>query len=329
MAELLSEKASFASKPKKNNKWKVKVIEAGWGSSGYYGADMLAEYGPKVFKAGTKVYMNHPTMTEESDRPERDVHELAGKLVTDAKFQENGLFAEVEFYSHYAPIIEEMAADVGLSIRAFGDAQLGEADGQKGPIIESLVESPLTSVDVVTVAGAGGKFISLLESYKNKDETAIVAVESLMEGNGMSITKEEFEAAIDDLKATFVEALSPLRESVSVLVESATTVVEANVTEPAEDSAPELDAVDIAEKFNESGLPRVALKRISESLKSADNSKTIDELIEDEKAYASSLREAVAAPTTEVVGVVHEAAKTGASSTTDEFDAIVSRISKK
>jgi hypothetical protein len=329
MAELLNEKASFASKPKKGKRWKVKVIEAGWGSSGYYGADMLAEYGPKVFKAGTKVYMNHPSLSEESDRPERDVHELAGKLVTDASFNDDGLFAEVEFYSHYAPIIQEMAADVGLSIRAFGDAQVGEADGREGPIIESLVESPLTSVDVVTVAGAGGKFISLLESYKNKDDVTTVVAESLMEGNEMSITKEEFEAAIADLKATFVEALSPLRESVSVLIESAAAEPEESVTEPAEDSAPELDAVDIAEKFNESGLPKVALKRIAESLKSAVNSKTIDELIEDEQSYAASLREAVSAPTAEVVGIVHEASKTGASTTTDEFDAIVSRISKK
>jgi hypothetical protein len=314
------------SKGKKSGKrWKVKVIESGWGSSGYYGAEMLSEYGPKVFRAGTKVFWNHPSMSEEADRPERDVHQLAGKLITDATFEENGLVAEVEFYSHYAPIIEEMAADVGLSIRAFGDAQVGEADGREGPIIESLVESPLTSVDVVTVAGAGGKFISLLESYRNKDEAVTLAAESLMEGNGMSITKEEFEAAIEDLKATFVEALSPLRESVSVLVESATAEPEKTETDP----AVELDAVDVAEKFNESRLPRIALKRIAEALKSADNSKTIDELIEDEQAYAASLREAVAAPTAEVVGVVHEAAKSGASSTTDEFDAIVSRISKK
>ena len=328
MAELLSEKVDFSAKPK-NNRWKVKVIQAGWGSSGYYPAQMLEEYGPKVFKSGTKVYMNHPSASEESDRPERDLHQLAGKLVTDAKFEEDGLFAEVEFYSHYAPVIKEMAGDVGLSIRAYGDAKMGEADGREGPIIESLVENPLTSVDVVTVAGAGGKFINLLESYRVKDEAATLVAESLMEGNEMSITKEEFEAAIADLKATFVEALSPLRESVSVLVESATAEPEETEIESVEDTAPALDPIDVAEKFNESGLPKVALQRISESLKSADNSKTVDELIENEKAYADSLREAVAAPTAEVVGVVHEATKTGASSTADEFDAIVSRISKK
>jgi hypothetical protein len=146
----------------------------------------------------------------------------------------------------------------------------------------------------------------------------------------MSITKEEFEAAMADLKTTFVEALSPLRESVSVLVESAATQPEEETeTESVEDTAPALDPIDVAEKFNASGLPRLALKRVAESLKSADNSKTIDELIEDERAYANSLRESVATPASEVVGIVHEATKTGASATADEFDAIVSRISKK
>jgi hypothetical protein len=205
---------------------------------------------------------------------------------------------------------------------------MGEADGRQGPIIESLVENPLTSVDVVTVAGAGGKFISLLESYRTKDE---VASSDMEEGNVMSVTKEEFEAAIADLKNTFVEALNPLRESVSVLVESATAEPEeVTDTEAVEDVAPALDPVDVAEKFNESGLPKIALKRVSEALKSAENSKTIDELIEEEKAYADSLRESVAvAPTAEVVGIVHEAVAKTTSTAADEFDAIVSRIAKK
>jgi hypothetical protein len=284
---------------------------------------MLAEYGPKVFKAGTKVFMNHPSASEASDRPERDVHQLAGKLVSDAVFRESGLYAEIEFYSHYAPIIEEMADDVGLSIHALGNAVEGEAEGRQGPIIESLVEDPFTSVDVVTVAGAGGKFVALLESYKRLGEAAELVAETDTEGNGMSISKEEFDAAIADLKETFVEALSPLRESVSVLVEAATPA-EAD-TEIQE--VPSLDPVEVAEKFNESGLPKVALMRVSEGLKSETNTKTVDELIEEEKAYAESIRESLVVPAAEFVGVVHEAGK--ASTPASELETIVSRIAGK
>lgn len=324
MAIKLSESLGFDAKESKS-KWRIKVIESGWGSSGYYGAELLKKDGPKVFRAGTKVFMNHPSISESNDRPERDVHQLAGKLVTDAYFKENSLYADVEFYSHYAPIIREMAEDVGLSIHALGNSYMGEAEGREGPIIESLVEDPLTSVDVVTVAGAGGKFVALLESYRQNGDVTELVAESETEGKEMSITKEELEAAFEDLKETLVDALAPLRESVSVLVEAAAPAEE----EAVEEDAPAIDPVEVAEKFNESGLPKVALQRVAEAMKSDTNTKTVDELIADEKAYADSIREgfvAEAAAPADVSGVVHEAKS---SSTADEFDAVVSRIKRK
>lgn len=322
MALELKENLALSTTSPSGKRWKVKVIESGWGSSGYYGASMLSEFGPKVFKAGTKVFMNHPSASEASDRPERDVHQLAGKLVSNAVFQENGLYADIEFYSHYAPIIQEMANDVGLSIHALGNAVEGEAEGRQGPIIESLVEDPFTSVDVVTVAGAGGKFVALLESYKRIGEAAEFVAETDTEGNGMSITKEELEAAVADLKDAFVEAISPLRESVSVLVEAATPA-EIDATDSVEEEVVDaLDPVEVAEKFNESGLPKIALTRVAEAMKSETNTKSIDELIADEKAYAEALRADVVVAD-EVVGTVQEAATTSLS---DEFAAITSRI---
>jgi hypothetical protein len=217
-----------------------------------------------------------------------------------------------------------MAEDVGISIHAFGEAVTGEIEGQQGPIIRSLVEDPMTSVDVVTVAGAGGKFISLLESYKAKDEFKELD-ESITEGNESMITKEEFDSAIADLKSTLVEALSPLRESISVLVEAATP---AETEEAAEEVTPELDAVEVAEKFNESGLPKIALQRVAEALRAETNTKSVDELIADEKAYAASIRESIveAAPVVET-GVIHEAL--ASTTPADEFNAIVGRIIKK
>jgi hypothetical protein len=324
MSVELKENLGLTFEPAKGNKWKVKVIESGWGSSGYYGAQMLKEYGPSVFKKGTKVFMNHPSMMEENDRPERDVEKLAGKLTTDAYFSEadNGLVAEVQFYSHYAPIIKEMAEDVGLSIRALGEASVGEAEGREGPIIEALVADELTSVDVVTVAGAGGKFISLLESYTRKDTVTEQVAESVSEGNGMSITKEEFDAAIADLKTAFVEAISPVVESVSILAEAAKPAEEVESEEVTEDA---IDPVDIATKFNESGLPKLALQRVAEAMK-LGSEKSVDDLIADEKAYVTAVSESVTAPAADTYGVIHEASTT---SPVDELDAIVSRIAGK
>jgi len=322
----LNESVTFAPVETRGNKWRVKVIESGWGSSGYYAPAVLQEYGPQVFKKGTKVFMNHPSNSESSDRPERDVHQLAGKLVSDAVFSENGLVADIEFYSHYAPIIKEMAGDVGLSIHAFGEASAGEAEGREGPIIESLVADPLTSVDVVTVAGAGGKFLTLLESYIKKDEDTTQVSESLSEGNESMITKEEFEAAMLDLKTTVVEALTPLRESISALVEAATPAEGQEVEGEPEEVTEAINPVDVAVKFNESRLPTMALARIAETLKSELNQKNVDELIADEKNYVTAISESSSVPSA-TFGVIEEA--TPSMTAADEFDAIVNRISKK
>lgn len=310
----------------KGKKWSIKVIESGWGSSGYYPAAMLEEYGPQVFKKGTKVFMNHPSMNEESDRPERDVNQLAGKLVSDAKFDGTGLVAEVEFYSHFAPIIREMAGDVGLSIRALGESRVGEAEGREGPIIEALVADPLTSVDVVTVAGAGGKFLSLLESYTRKDDEASVLSESVSEGNEM-LTKEELDSAVAELKESFTVAFGALQESVKFLVESATPAETEEATDEAAEEVEAVDPVEIAEKFNESGLPTISLKRVAEAMKSETNTKTVDELIADEKNYVSLVSEsAVNATVADTTGVIHEAISTNP---VDEYNAILSRITNK
>jgi len=182
---------------------------------------------------------------------------------------------------------------------------------------------------VVTVAGAGGKFVSLLESYKIKEEAAIVA-ESSMEGNRMSITKEEFDSAIAELKNTLVEALSPLKESVMALVEAATPAEDETVDGEATEEVA-IDPVEVAEKFNESGLPKIALTRVAEALKSETNTKTVDELIESEKAYAASIRESIQAATpatAEVVGVVHEANK-AATTASDDYDSVIARLTGK
>lgn len=311
----LKENLNLSAPSASGSKWRVKVIESGWGSSGYYGPEMLAEYGPKVFTAGTKVFMNHPSISEASDRPERDVRQLAGKLTSDAVFSENGLVADIEFYSFYAPMIKEMAGDVGLSIHALGEANVGEAEGRQGPIIEALVADPLTSVDVVTVAGAGGKFLNLLESYTRKDPEIDLIEASKSEGNVMSITKEELDAAFAEFKTAFVEALTPVVEAVSLLVEAA---------KPAEVDGEAITAVELAAKFNESGLPKLALDRVVEALK-ADESKSVDDLIATERAYVTAINESIA-PAADNSGVIHEA-KT--STLADEFDAIVSRHSNK
>lgn len=154
--------------PVKGRRFRVLLIKAGWGSSGYYGEEVLKRDGPKVWPAGTQSYLDHPSLTETVERPERSVKDLASTIVTDPVWDtaEGGLAAVVEVFPQWTGLLnEEFAKKVGLSIRAYGTAEQGEAEGRTGPIITSLDEG--ISVDWVTRAGAGGRVLELIESARN------------------------------------------------------------------------------------------------------------------------------------------------------------------
>lgn len=169
----LAESASIpAAGCKGKRKYRACLIQGDrWGSRGYYSGSMLAAYGPMAWPAGTQMYLDHPSLTEESDRPERSIRDLAGKIASTPVYQPEGpqgpgLYADVDVYPHAAEIVDALADDIGLSIRASGTGEPGTKDGRSGLVITSIAASPTNSVDYVTRAGAGGKLVALLESAR-------------------------------------------------------------------------------------------------------------------------------------------------------------------
>lgn len=149
----------------------IKIIGPGWGTSGFYDSKVIEASGPAAFPAGTQMFWDHPTGTEDVDRPERSLRDLSAVLASDAYWQENGvrgpgLYGDAKVFAEYQPAIEELAPHIGVSIRALGKAHLGEAEGRQGLIIDEIVGSK--SVDFVTVAGAGGEVLSLFESARGR-----------------------------------------------------------------------------------------------------------------------------------------------------------------
>ena len=123
----------------------VKIISAGRGSSGYYTKEMLQRDGPKIFKRGTLMYINHATPAEEAQRPEGDWSKLAAVTEGDAYWDENGkggaaLYAPAKVFSEYATQVAEKAPYTGVSIRATGHYE--SAAGRIGPEVK-LEESKL------------------------------------------------------------------------------------------------------------------------------------------------------------------------------------------
>lgn len=149
----------------------VKLIQPGWGSSGYYPQGVLERDGPTVFGIGTKMYWNHPTLTEEAERPEGDLRFLAAELISPARWEAAGpkgagLYADAKVFAPYHESVNELAPHIGVSIRAAGRAVQGEAEGRKGPIIQQIVAA--RSVDFVTEPGAGGRIVEMFEAARGK-----------------------------------------------------------------------------------------------------------------------------------------------------------------
>lgn len=146
---------------------RIKLIDTGWGSSGYYTPKVLQEAAANgVFPAGTHMYLDHPTVTERMDRPERSVRDLAAVSTTPATYSDGALYAEAQVFGPFQQLLAEQRDAIGVSIRAAGTAEQGEAEGRTGPIIKSLTEG--ISVDFVTKAGRGGQIVEVLEAARTQ-----------------------------------------------------------------------------------------------------------------------------------------------------------------
>ncbi len=202
----------------------VKLIAPGWGSSGFYPVDVLKRDGPNVFKAGLHNFIDHPTAIEDRDRPEGSLSKLASVLTEDATWKDDykgngpGLYSKVKANDMFGQFLDGFSDNIGMSIRASGKVKIGEADGKKGPIVESITTAK--SVDYVTLPGAGGKVLELFESAKHNG--SIVDVKIKEKDVTPMATDEEFNS---------------LKESVNKLVTQNARLIEREIMRDARDYA--------------------------------------------------------------------------------------------
>lgn len=246
----------------------LKIIQPGWGSSGYYPAAVLERDGPSVFKSGTQMFWNHQTGAEEVERPEGDLNDLAAVLIGDARWEASGvagpgLYAEAKVFEAYQKAVDDLAPHIGVSIRASGRAQQGEAEGQKGPIIQQIVAGK--SIDFVTKPGAGGQIVQMFEAARS--------------GQRMQPVQEE--------KVNMTEVEKQLKEAQDRLAQ----VEQQNAR--LQEALLRSQAADIvAAELRRCSLPDVTKVRLADSL--AGNPPIKDGAI-DQTAYATQIAEAVKA----------------------------------
>lgn len=162
----VAEQGAVLTEAAKPGRLNVQIITPGWGASGYYSPTALEQAATdRVFAAGTKMFLDHPTVIEQDERPNRSVKDLAAVLTEDAKWNGSALVAQVRTFGPFATAVAEMADAIGVSIRADAEVSEGEAEGRRGVLIERLTNG--RSIDFVTEAGRDGRILQVLESARN------------------------------------------------------------------------------------------------------------------------------------------------------------------
>lgn len=277
-------------------KWLAKLIEADvQGSSGFYPAEVLERDGAKAFPAGTPIYLDHPTESEEWERPERSVRDMAGVLVEDAHFDRAGkdgpgLYGPVQVFPSFQEDVAAWAPHVGMSIRALG--LLDENDR-----VTELVRGQ--SVDIVTRAGAGGRLVEMTESAPQRGGHT----------KGEELYTSLVEADRNAIKKVF-GMMEQLTESVTTLNAEINSLKEKTAT--AEKEAEKADTLSPGEIFNKlssSGLPATVTTRLADTYKKGVD---LDAAIEAEKAIVEEIKASLK-PSTDGNGDGHEGEGTSAS----------------
>ena len=101
------------------------------------------------------------------DRPEGDLRNLAGVLLEDARWDGEALVAEARIGSAWRSFVEEFGEFIGVSISAA--AEIAD-DGT----VNRLIPDPFNRVDLVTVAGRGGRIAEVLEAARVVESRSLV-----------------------------------------------------------------------------------------------------------------------------------------------------------
>lgn len=209
----------------------IKIISPGWGTSGYYSPEVLKEYGPKAYPKGTHMHWDHPTVTEDRERPERSLNSLAAVFEEDASFKENGpkgpgLYTIAKVRQAYREPVDELAPHIGTSIRTRGEVKYGIAEGRRGRIVQSMM--PGGTVDFVTTPGRGGEVLQLFEAARDKGQ----AFEPIPGQNHIPPVEEDPSVSDEELREAAAKladatARAERAEGLLILTEARTKVSEA------------------------------------------------------------------------------------------------------
>ena len=274
------------------------VIKPGFNLGGgrYYPEEVLKrDHG--IFE-GVKMYADHPTVSDEKQRPERSIRDWVATLgkpwvESDGTIKSKATIVEPWMQEKLAMLRDkDMLGEMGVSINAVGTASKQEIQGQKTNMVERLVRA--RSVDFVTEAGAGGG-VSIFESISPETDIDLIDIEALrerrpdliqlIEADSKETIREEarkqmeIEVKLQEVEGQLETVTKERDEAVSKLAEAD------KAREKAEAQA------NIAEAVGKAELPQVCKDRLLKQFSEAHSAEGIEDAIKEEQEYIASLSE--------------------------------------
>ena len=157
----------------------ITVIKPGWSKNNRYYSPALLKSRANIFE-GAKMFVDHQTDKDAAARPEGSVRDWVGTITGVHASPDGAVKATANIHNEaFKTNLSNLKkagnlSQMGISIRAFGEATDGEAEGRKGKIIESLLRCK--SVDFVTFAAAGGQVESMSEAYDPNDPDLVAVI---------------------------------------------------------------------------------------------------------------------------------------------------------
>lgn len=271
-----------------SGKLKVTIIKPGLNKSKarFYPAETLKrDY--HVFE-GAKMFADHQSEKEAKDKPEgsvnnwvaslKNVHaESDGTLSGDAFVIDPPFKAKLDALQT-AGLLHEM----GVSIRAIGEASEQEREGVTTNVVESLIAA--RSVDFVTYAGAGGQIEAMESATEDNEIDVDLVTEAVLRKRRPDliklVEKHAQETTMKSVETQLQEANTQLQAVTKENAELKTKVQESEKT-----AAKATVAAELTKLMTESKLPEVSQARIRKQFAEAVKTEGIAAAIKEEQDY--------------------------------------------
>jgi hypothetical protein len=271
----------------------ITVIKPGFNTSkSRFYTESALKKGHKVFE-GAKMFVNHQTTVEEKARPEGDVNQWVANLTktwveSDGTIMGEAVVIDPTFKTKLDNLADsKLLGEMGISIRAIGEAHEDEVGGVRTNVVESFLAA--RSVDFVTYPGAGGR-VETIEADRSEDRNDVDLVNlaelSKRRPDLVQLIESKITQEHSNMK-TVAELEKELKES-----QDALTAANLKVQESEKATKKVAAAAELAKLLTESKLPDAAQTRLKAQFKEATEVTGMAEAITAEKKYIADLNPA-------------------------------------